>query len=332
MNANDQSADDQPLTKLLYRMSLEPSGRWVMLIGPGLESTPPYLNIGNLRAFVTGFQAALSASSRGPDDGFFLWLRDEASAFPQQGWARFLLDRELGDHEAAIRGLFGYLHRYLLETRPAWFVQWNREPQPSLFMNGLGEALDADVRLSEHVVAATGAPPVAALDLRFSAFEMGDGYVMQVGLPADVGTWWSGSGRRIALMGSKQRLDAIRGSTNSLLALVTSAAGDLGQPPAELCVLDATPKGIDVVCNGASGAVHIHDGQLLARTVSGEVAHWSLERGDRVLLLSGPLFSRAAKLGQEPLPSQLATGEPVAWAQFFDIPGRRLAVSVSRPT
>lgn len=303
-----------------------------MLIGPGLESTPPYLNIGNLRAFVTGFQAALSESSRRPDDGFFLWLRDEASAFPQQGWARFLLDSERGDHEAAIRRLFDHLHRYLLETRPAWFVQWNRQPQPSLFMNGLGEPLDADVRLSEHVVAATGAPPVAALDLRFSAFEMGDGYVMQVGLPADVGTWWSGSGRRLALMGSKQRLDTVRGNTSPLLELVKSVASELGQHPSELCVLDATPKGVDVVSSGAGGAVHIHDGQLVARTVGGEVAHWHLQSGDRVLLLSAPLFRHSTALGRGPLPSQLATGEPVAWAQLADIPGRRLAVSVSRPT
>lgn len=313
-------------------MSLESSGTWVMLIGPGLETAPPYLNIGNLRAFVTGFQAALESSSRGQDDGFFLWLRDEANAFPPEGWARFLLASERGDHEAAIRRLFDHLHRYLLEKRPGWFVRFNREPQPSVFANGLGEAIVTDVRLSEHVVAATGAPPTPSLDLRFSAFEMSDGYVMHVGLPADVGTWWSGSGRRIAVMGSEQRLQAVRGSTSPLPALVKSLHDEPGERPSEFCILDATQEGVDVVSSGTCGGIHIRDGQLLAHSVPGEVAHWNLQQADRVLLLSGPLFSRATELGRGPLPPQLATGEPVAWAQFIDSPSRRLAVSVSLAT
>lgn len=318
------SGVDHPLSRFLYRLSLEAPERWAMLIGTGLESAPPSLNIGSLQTFVAGFQAALESSGRGQDDGFFLWLRDEAGAFPPEGWARFLLASEGGNHEAATRRLFGYLHRYLLETRPGWFVRLNQSPQPSLIANGLGEPLVPDVRLAAHVIATTGAPPVASLDLRFSAFEMSDGYVMRLGLPADVGTWWSGSGRRLAVMGSQQRLEAVRGSTAPLPALLQPLGG-------EACVLDATTDGVDVVSSGACGAIHIREGQLLAHTVVDEVAHWRLQPGDRVLLLSAPLFGRATALGHGPLPPQLATGEPVAWAQFVDVSGRRLAVSVSRP-
>ena len=79
----------QCLSEFLYRVSLEAPGSWFMIIGTGLETDPPYLNIGNLRSFVLGYEAgARTESSR---DGFFEWLRDEANAFPSEGWARHLL-------------------------------------------------------------------------------------------------------------------------------------------------------------------------------------------------------------------------------------------------
>lgn len=194
VKTTEQPTVDQPLTQLLYRMSLEAAGRWFMIVGTGFETEPPYINIGNLSTFITGFRSGLEATRSTRDDRFFLWLRDEANASPPEGWARFLLNQHGGNHEAAIQALFAHLHRYLLETRPAWFVRFNQAPQPSLFSNGLGSPVVADVRLRDHAIAATGSPPVPALDLQFSAFEMTDGYVLGIGLPRDVGTWWSGSG------------------------------------------------------------------------------------------------------------------------------------------
>lgn len=320
-----------PLTQLLYRLSLEAPGVWFMVIGTGLETAPPYLNIGTLASFVRGYQSALESAA--PDrerDGFFLWLRDEANAFPQQGWARHLLEQANGDHAVAINTLFGHLHRFLLETRPAWFVRFNQRPQHSLFANGQGEPFSADVRLPAHVMPDTGATPVTPPDIRLSAFEMTDGYVMNVGLPADVGSWWTGSGRRVALMGSATNLMAVRGSVTSITDFFEQLKGAI-EVPVEACVLDATADSVAVLCTGTGGAVHLRAGSIIAVTVADAVSEWVLRTGDRVLLLTKVLFDRALELGVGPLPSSLAPGEPIAWAQSVDSAARRLAVSIAAP-
>lgn len=322
MNAQEPA----PLSQLLYRMSLEAPALWWMVIGPGLEPNPPYLNIGTLASFVTGYQAALQSSV--VSDSFFLWLRDEANAFPQQGWARHLLEQARGDHEVAITALFAHLHRFLLETRPSWFVRFNQEPQSSLFANGLGEHVSADVRLSAHVAAVTGAETVAPPDLRLSAFEMTDGYVINIGLPSDVGSWWTGSGRRVAVMGSQINLSAVRGSRAALSSLLDVVRQPNG-PLVEACVLDATGDAIAVLSTGGGGAAHLRDGRIIALSVPDVVSEWASRPGDRVLVLTKALFERALELGVGPLPPALATGEPVAWAQSVDVAARRLAVAVA---
>ena len=317
-----------PLSQLLYQMSLEAPGRWWMVMGPGLETDPPYLNVGALASFVTGYQAAIESSGvRAVSDGFFPWLRDEANAFPQQGWARHLLQQSNGDHAVAISALFTHLHRFLLETRPAWFVRFNQQPQQSLFANGLGEHLSADVRLAAHVAAVTGAEPIAPPDIRLSAFEMTDGYVLNVGLPSDVGSWWTGSGRRVAVMGSPVNLSAVRGS----VALLSSFFEHVGRP-VDACVLDATSDSVAVLCTGDCGATHLRGGGIIALTVADAVSQWVLRPGDRVLLLTKALFVRALELGVGPLPPPLATGEAIAWAQSVDVAARRLAVVIAVPS
>lgn len=126
------------------------------------------------------------------------------------------------------------------------------------------------------------------------------------------------------MMGSEQALAAVRGRTGSLEVLLSSRD--------DASALDATSNGVTLLTSGAYGAVHIRDGQLVALSAAGTIAHWTLVRGDRVLLLSGALFTKARELGVGPLAANLATAEPVAWAQSVDVPARRLAVSVSLPT
>ena len=220
------------------------------------------------------------------------------------------------------------MHRYLLETRPSWFVRFNEAPQPSLLANGLGEHVLADVRLPEHVLAVTGVPAVAPPDIRLSSFELTDGYNLRVGLPDDVASWWMGAGRRVALMGSKEALSTVAGRSTPLeeLAAAMSAASPTGA-----CILDVTRSSAAVITTGGCGAIHVRDGVLLALTTAGALTHWNCRDGDRIVLLSPALFARAREAGVGPLPAQLATAEPAAWAQSVDTPARRLAVSVAIP-
>lgn len=142
-------ADDaQPLTEFLYRLSLEDPRHLGMFIGWPFEEGAPHPNIGRLDAFVTGFTAATGHR----DVAFFAWLREQG-AFPGEGWARHLLRASGGDHPAAIRAFFSLLHRFLLETRPAWFIRFNRSPQPSQLVSF---EPPRDVRLPEHVRAVAG--------------------------------------------------------------------------------------------------------------------------------------------------------------------------------
>ena len=172
----------------------------------------------------------------------------------------------------------------------------------------------------------TGAEPIAPPDIRLSAFEMTDGYVLNVGLPSDVGSWWTGSGRRVAVMGSPVNLSAVRGS----VALLSSFFEQVG--PIEACVLDATSDSVGVLCTGDGGAIHVRGGRIIALSVAGAVSQWVLRPGDRVLLLTKALFARALELGDGPLPPPLATGEPIAWAQSVDVAARRLAVAIAVPS
>lgn len=131
----------QPLTEFLYRLSLEDPRHLGMFIGWPLEEGAPHPNIGRLDAFVAGFRAATT------DVAFFNWLREQG-AFSAEGWARRLLRAAGGDHPAAIRAFFGLLHRFLLETRPAWFIRFNRSPQPSQIIDWQAPR---DLRLPEHI-------------------------------------------------------------------------------------------------------------------------------------------------------------------------------------
>lgn len=147
--AMDEDAQDaQPLTEYLYRLSLEDPRHLGMFIGHPLQEGAPNPNLGTLAAFITGFREATGHL----DVAFFTWLREQG-VFPGEGWARHLLRASGGDHQAAIQGLFALLHRFLLETRPAWFLRFNRSPQPSQLVSS---GASSDLRLPEHVRAAAG--------------------------------------------------------------------------------------------------------------------------------------------------------------------------------
>lgn len=130
------------LAEYLYRVSLEDPRRLQLFIGPPLEAGAPEPNLGVLRAFVTGYQEAVGHR----DDGFLAWLREEGQ-YPPEGWASVLLRQAGGDHPAAIGAFFGHLHRFLLASRPPWFVAFNRSPRTSQLWPADGR----DLRLPEHV-------------------------------------------------------------------------------------------------------------------------------------------------------------------------------------
>jgi hypothetical protein len=310
------------LSELLYRISLEPPGMWWMVFGPGLEIQPPYLNIGNLASFVLGYAGAATR------DGFFIWLRDEADAFPQQGWAQHLLQAAGGDHQKAITRLFDYLHRYLLETRPDWFIRLNQEPQQSLFSNGLGTPRSLDVRNSDHVRALTGQIPTSPPETRVSGFEMGDGFNLVLGLPPGVESWWAGTGRRVVWVAHAAALDAVRGRrepANEILARAREAGGS----GISVCVVDTSAHGAQVLCSGECGAIRVAQGSLLSVAQPGLASSWQMNPGDTVMILSKPLLDRALSVGIGPLPSSLATASPTAWAQSVESAGRRVAVAIA---
>ncbi len=327
----NDTPDPAALSQFLYRMSLEHPARWWMLIGPGLETEPPYLSIANLRSFTIGFQEGHAFGRTRAADPFFTWIRDEAGAFPQEGWEKHFLQRAEGQHQRAITMLFEYLHRYLLETRPAWFVRFNQLPQESIFANGLGSTLAADVRLPAHVMAVTGAEAITLPDIRVEAFEMTDGYSLKLGLPGDVATWWGGAGRRVVLLDSQEHLDAVRGDTKPAPELMRVLRSMPAAAALDACIVDATPEGVTVLCTGRVGAVHVREHRTIALTEPDTGGRWELRSGDRVLLLSEALFVMARELGVGPLSAALATGEPIAWAQAIKAPVRRLAVAVSKP-
>ncbi len=316
------------VSELLYRVSLEAPGRWFMVFGVGLETQPPYLNIGNVASFIHGYAAGTGEKAM---DGFFTWLRDEAKAFPGQGWAKHLLEESAGDHQAAIGRLFGHLHRYLLDSRPDWFVRFNQEPQQSLFSNGLGTPATLDVRNPDHVKALTGQSSVGPPAISVSGFEMGDGYNLVLGLPADVGSWWAGTGRRVvwvAHAGAFEALEGSRDSADQLLARVHEAGGS----SVTACVVDTSAHGAQVICSGACGAIRVGEGKLLSIAQAGAAVTWPMKPGEAVMMLSKPLLAKAIAVGPGPLPASLASAAPIAWAQSVESAERRVAVAIVWPT
>lgn len=296
------------LIESIYRVSLEPPGLWWLFFGPGLEREQPYLNIGAVRSFLDGYREALRAQGVVDEwDDFLVWLRDEAGAHPPEGWPRALLARHGGNHEAAIQALFALLHEYLLQRRPAWFLEFNRRPQPSLFQDGRGAALADDVRTPEHVALVAPQAPPDALAVRVSAFNLTDGYVMHPGLPEGFRQWRTTDSQHFGL-----------GAAGGASAWGTSTL------PAE--GVHVALSGTSLRCQGGAGygALWIRGGVLLARATA--EATWSVAAQDRLLLLSPPLFAHALTLPLGPLPGSLATAEPLAWAQAVDAHVPRIAV------
>jgi hypothetical protein len=104
-----------------------------------------------VRGFIDGESTLSGRSGESPvDEGFWDWLYDSGE-FPSQGWARNCLMICEGDNEHAMARFFGLLHTFLLERRPAWFVEFNAIPRPSPICNGLGQARSPDIRLPHHI-------------------------------------------------------------------------------------------------------------------------------------------------------------------------------------
>jgi hypothetical protein len=142
------------LLEHLYRISLEEPRAWGMWIGMPVESNR-FLDtrIDLLRSYLEGLRDShrISGVGRSDLDDYFDWLQGERQEFPTEGWAQKYLRECEGDHIRAIGKFWGFLHEYLLLTRPDWFVRLNAGPLPSQICNGLGEPKSPDIRLPEHV-------------------------------------------------------------------------------------------------------------------------------------------------------------------------------------
>jgi hypothetical protein len=125
--------------------------------GPGVAIHVGRADIEHLASYVRGFldrETTLSEKRGVPreDDAFWDWLWDQGE-FPSQGWARNCLEKCEGDNEQALARFFGLLHTFLLERRPAWFVEFNAIPRPSSIRNGFGQPRSFDIRLPHHIEA-----------------------------------------------------------------------------------------------------------------------------------------------------------------------------------
>ncbi|EPX62621.1 hypothetical protein D187_008809 [Cystobacter fuscus DSM 2262] len=142
------------LLKHLYRISLEEPPLWCFFIGVGGQTSDMMegLRIERLHAYIHGFKNAQREMSVEDEEAsaFFDWLI-ETGEFPGQGWHCKYLSDEGGDELRAIGKFFGLLHKYLLEQRPAWFLDLNKAPQPSQIHRGSGEPVRPDIRLPGHV-------------------------------------------------------------------------------------------------------------------------------------------------------------------------------------
>jgi hypothetical protein len=148
------------LLENLYRISLEKPNRWAMFIGlPTNTMLLLDVRVELLASYMMGFREAsrLGGVDGSDTDAFYEWLR-EKNEFSSQGWATKYLNDCNGDHLEAIAKFWGFLHEYLLEKRPAWFVRLNAKPLPSQIINGAGTPKNSDIRNPEHIRA------VAALD------------------------------------------------------------------------------------------------------------------------------------------------------------------------
>ncbi len=319
-----------PRTAVLYRLGLEDADHRMLMVGTNFNDLPPYDDVRVLDGFIQGYKEALTLSGAPRDDGFWEWLRDEANAWPGEGWARAYLKQADGDHRKASEILFGHVQRYALEIRPAWFVAFNQTPQPSFLQNGLGEPSRADIRSPEHVRAVTGASPVDPPNLRITSFQMGDGLTLMIGLPADVARWWNGTGYRVAFLPATESMpDRLSAATASQGALRTLKTGHAG------CVLDARADSAEALAWGGPAALLVRGGRIAASAATLRApARWKIRPGDRVLILTPALWAnvKKRKLLEKKLPTRLATGDPTAWAQMVDTPARRLAVGIAWPT
>jgi len=141
------------LLQHLYRVSLEEPHCWAMWVGLPVDSIQMLdVRIDHLRSYIFGLQEAIRLSGDAGSDlaEFFEWLRVDKQEFPCEGWARKCLRDCSGDHIRAISRFWGFLHEYLLLTRPEWFVRLNAEPLASEIRNGLGEARRVDIRIIGH--------------------------------------------------------------------------------------------------------------------------------------------------------------------------------------
>jgi hypothetical protein len=134
--------------KHLYVMSLE-------VPGPGCAIYVGRADIERLSSYVSGFIDGETGLQDRPgiardDEDFWDWLYVRGE-FPTQGWARYCLEECENDNEQALARFFGLLHAFLLERRPAWFVEFNAKPQPSPLLNGHGQPRSLDIRFPQHI-------------------------------------------------------------------------------------------------------------------------------------------------------------------------------------
>ena len=138
------------LLEHLYRISLEEPRLWAMYIGLSASTmTLLDIRIDLVGSYISGYRA--SQENDVETRAFFDWLRDVKSEFPTQGWITKYLEDCNGDHIAAIKKFCGFLHEYLLQTRPDWLLALNAEPIPSGIRNGLGTPASPDIRDRSHM-------------------------------------------------------------------------------------------------------------------------------------------------------------------------------------
>ena len=135
------------LLEHLYRISLEPKYLPVF-IGTSLGLEQPQIRIDLLNSYIHGYRR--SENQNNEIDEFFEWLYQRGE-FPTQGWYTKFYEDCSKDHELAVEKFFSFLHEYLLEKRPKWFLSLNAKPIPSQLWNAAGECVAEDIRRKDHV-------------------------------------------------------------------------------------------------------------------------------------------------------------------------------------
>ena len=121
------------LLRSFYKMSLDCSGRGLLrslsLVGEDIND----VSLKALQHYIHGYQRSArdSGDSDRLDDWnvFMEWLQREH--YPSAaGWAYDVI-KETGDGVPAFDRFIALLYEYLEQTKPAWFLEFNSEVQPS---------------------------------------------------------------------------------------------------------------------------------------------------------------------------------------------------------